>query len=61
MPTYRVLWEIDVDANTLEEAVARTKEIQLDPNSEANFFTVTDEEGKSIQIELIDMDNQIVH
>ena len=40
--SYRVRWEIDVDARNVTEAAKRALEIQRDPESTALFFEVTD-------------------
>lgn len=42
MPEYAVRWEIDVEANSPEEAVEIAKAVQTDENSEANVFEVID-------------------
>lgn len=38
--TYRVVWEIDIDAELPEEAVWIARRYQLDPESIATVFTV---------------------
>lgn len=40
MKTYKVIWEIEIDATTALEAATIAREIQLDPESTATFFTV---------------------
>lgn len=40
MKTYRVLWEIDLDAESPSEAARQAVEIQRDPESVATAFTV---------------------
>ena len=40
--SYRVRWEIDVDARNVTEAAKKALEIQRDPNSAALLFDVTD-------------------
>ena len=42
MPTYRVTWEIDIDAETPRAAAARAQEIMRDPESIATVFKVED-------------------
>ena len=50
MKTYRVTWEIDIDANSPYEAASRALEIQRDPGSTATVFDVTDRDtGKETQ------------
>jgi hypothetical protein len=40
MRTYKVMWEIDISADSPEEAAKRAREIQLDPESWATVFDV---------------------
>lgn len=40
MNTYRVTWEIDVEAESPLEAAERAREIQRDPDSTATVFGV---------------------
>ena len=51
--SYRVRWEIDVDARSTKEAAQKALEIQRDPCSSALFFDVTDDVG-SVHDDLID-------
>lgn len=39
---YRVVWSIEVDASTAEEAAFQALAMQRDPASIATFFTVTE-------------------
>lgn len=48
----RVVWEIDVDADTPEAAAARALKIQRDRTSTATVFSVMDEKGVSHHIDL---------
>ena len=41
MATYRVTWEIDLEANSPREAAEQAQEIQRDPNSIATVFAVS--------------------
>jgi hypothetical protein len=41
MPTYRVVWTIDVDADSAKEAAAKALEIQRDKESTATVFSVS--------------------
>ena len=52
MMNYRVSWEIDIDADSPREAAERALEIQRRPDSIATVFTVRDETGKSIEVDL---------
>ena len=49
---YRVSWEIDVDADSPEEAAQQALTIQADPDSIATCFTVVDEHGNRIDVDL---------
>ncbi len=50
MKRYRVVWEIDIDAESHEEAASEALSIQRDPNSIATCFDVVeiDESGKHL-------------
>jgi hypothetical protein len=52
MMNYRVSWEIDIDADSPREAAERALEIQRRPDSIATVFTVRDESGESIEVDL---------
>ncbi len=53
----RVQWAIDLDANSPEEADKKAREIQLDPESTATVFKVTDEKtGEVKEVDLDDLD-----
>jgi len=56
MARYKVLWEIDIDddeASNAIEAAMLARRIQLDPENEANIYTVIDvEEQESYQVDL---------
>jgi len=51
MRTMRVTWEIDIEADTPEEAAERALEIQRNQYSTATVFTVIDK-GKKHEIDL---------
>ena len=40
MPEFTVIWEIDIEAETHEEAARKARAIQLDPASVADVFEV---------------------
>lgn len=40
MPTYHVTWEIDIEADSPEEAATVARYIQLDPENIATVFAV---------------------
>jgi hypothetical protein len=47
MPHYVITWEIDVEADTPQEAAIEARKMQIIPDTEALHFTVTDE-SKSV-------------
>jgi len=50
MPEYLVTWEIDIEADSPEEAAKRALLIQRDQGSEATIFNVTEENSDKTQI-----------
>lgn len=53
MPAYRVIWEIDIDADSPLEAAKQARKYQLDPESTSTIFDITDRAGKQTQIDLM--------
>ena len=51
---YRVMWEIDIEADSPVDAAILAKQIQLDPASTANMFTITDMRCVMTDIDLDD-------
>jgi hypothetical protein len=51
---YRVVWEIDIDAESFEEAARKALDIQRDPVSIATCFVMTDEKGDRCSVDLDD-------
>lgn len=51
MKTFNVLWEIEIDAETKEEAAKKALEIQRDPNSTATIFII---EGTNVDADLLE-------
>lgn len=52
MTDHRVVWEIDIEADSPEEAAKEALVIQRDQGSDATCFTVTDKEsGKKFEID----------
>ena len=49
---YRVTWEIDIDAESFEDAARKALEIQRDPGSIATCFVITDEHGNRRDVDL---------
>ena len=54
MSLYRITWEIDLDADTAEDAARTARAIQLDTASIANVFEVRD--AQTGEVKLIDLD-----
>jgi len=50
MNTYRVVWEIDIDAKSPKEAVKQALQIQRDSGSEATYFEVTNIKTKKTMV-----------
>jgi hypothetical protein len=60
MKTYRVMWEIDIDAQNPKEAVEKAREIQLDLGSEATVFRVFDEDtAEEYFIDLLENNSEL--
>jgi hypothetical protein len=51
---YLVTWEIDIEADSAHDAAEMALEIQRRPDSTAIVFTVRDETGESIEVDLDD-------
>ena len=49
---YRVIWEIDLDADSFEDAARTALAMQRDPTSTATCFTIVDEDGKTQDVDL---------
>ena len=49
---YRVMWLIDIEAETHVEAAIKAQEIQRDPESIATVFTVIDQDANGACIDL---------
>lgn len=52
MNSYRVVWEIDIEADTPEDAARQALDIQRDKNSEATVFLVTGRGGSTLEIDV---------
>ena len=50
--TYRVVWEIDIDAATPKDAAQEALETMREHGHTATVFTVTDSHGKKTEIDL---------
>ena len=49
---YRVVWEIDLYAETPEDVAKMAVEIQQKPDSIAHVFTVIDRKGQTVNVDL---------
>ena len=49
---YRVTWEIDIDAESFEDAAQKALDIQRDPVSIATCFILTDDQGTRRDVDL---------
>jgi len=49
---YRVIWTIDLDADSPEDAAHKALAIQRDPASIATHFEVKDPEGRTQEVDL---------
>lgn len=56
MPTYNVVWEIDLDAESKEEAARRAEDFQRTPG--ARCFEVAEYGDEEDEHELIDLDEE---
>lgn len=56
MPEYRVLWEIDVDADSPREAAEKARAIQKNPASHATVFYVTERgsQSEAVRVDLME-------
>lgn len=52
MTEYRVVWEIDLEADSPEEAAELALEAQRDPTSLATVFEVFEASGKKTRIDV---------
>lgn len=59
MPTYRVTWEIDIDADSPRAAAERAQEMMRDPESIATVFKVEDKHDVTV-IDLLEGEEDCV-
>lgn len=52
--TYAVIWEINIEADSPEEAAKEGIRIQQDPESLASHFHVVDEDGVIYEVDLLE-------
>lgn len=58
MNSYSIVWEIDVKADTPEEAARKALAIQRNPESIATVFDVYDAEGVATRVDLLAIDEE---
>lgn len=56
MKLYRVVWEIDVEADDAVEAAWRARELHCSPDTTATIYTVRDKEGHETEEDLKGVD-----
>ena len=56
MTTYHVVWEIDVEANSPQEAAAEAHRLVRKPDTTATVYDVFDGEGEVTRVDLLDDD-----
>ncbi|MCP4993950.1 MAG: hypothetical protein GY934_09225 [Gammaproteobacteria bacterium] len=55
MPTYNLVWEIEIDAETPTEAARKALKYQRNPLGQATVFDVFDESGEVTRVDLLDL------
>lgn len=60
MTEYRVVWEIDIEAESPEEAAEQALEAQRDPESIATVFDVFEASGKRTRVDAGIMGTKVV-
>lgn len=50
--TYRVVWEIDVEADSATEAAQKARGYQLNPDAAVGYFEAIDGEGRRVGVDL---------
>jgi hypothetical protein len=59
MPSYKVVWEIEIESDTPRTAAEEAREIQQDVFSTATVFSVTDEKGAQTWVDLEEAEGEI--
>ncbi len=54
METYRVVWEIDIDADSSEEAAEKARQYQIATDTTATVFDVRNEAGGDRRVDLLE-------
>lgn len=58
MQNYRVIWEIDIEADNPEEAARQARQHQTRPDTTATVFDCFDEAGNATRIDLAESSEQ---
>ena len=58
MQTYRVIWEIDIEADSPEEAAEMARYYQTKPSTTATVFDVREKTGKITRVDLSEDDDE---
>lgn len=58
MPDYRVTWEIDINADSPQEAAKQAWEHMQRPDSTANVFDVVDSKGNTTRVDLLELEEE---
>jgi hypothetical protein len=58
MTLFRVIWEIDIDAETPEDAAKQALGIQRDRDSNGTIFDCIDEYGNAHRIDVTELEQQ---
>lgn len=53
MPMYKLVWEIEINAETPLEAARKALEYQRDPDGKATVFDIIAEDGEVTQVDLL--------
>lgn len=54
MPSYRVTWEIDVDADDPLDAAKQAHAVQIADDRIADYYNLTDNKGRRFGVDLVD-------
>ncbi len=57
MPTYNLVWEIEIDAETPIKAARKALKYQRDPLGQATVFDAFDESGEVTRVDLLDLND----
>lgn len=60
MPEYHVLWKVDVEADSPEEAARQARTMQVRPGTTATVFDVIegDSDGDAVRVDLLGLEEE---